>query len=432
MSSLLLSGTGLSNFACSAEECLCWIIILLNILTIFYLVFCAWFKVTKAVRVIGYVWASALAVGSVAVVALHTCIFTILSTVFTGLVIMAVLSVAFNKGVFANESEEEKPVKASGSYVIHETDGHHYVFVLYDTKKKAIAKSCFKYISISETKEAIELCRKNGFIAAVEDRTKNWIEFVNHPKFELVNIDGKFSFTMSLINETVIIKSETFDDYEQCKKTMESAILAVRSEKLFFAEREVLSDEQFEYRKFEIKVQENTEKIAEPVVKAVQEIATSMDVAAADNGKAVETGEITLKDGLAIAAKTARKEKITKKYVADYLKAKFGAEIETNCRANYIKSGKLPLADTHYVLNGKNKTCFAFIYEVNNTVMMLLKVSDSMGKKFAKGHKTVHTSSFPKSKNKWYSIIVDDTFTNEDVEAILEESVLQMKGKLAK
>lgn len=423
MSSLLLSGTGLSNFACSAEECLCWIIILLNILTIFYLVFCAWFKVTKAVRVIGYVWASALAVGSVAVVALHTCIFTILSTVFTGLVIMAVLSVAFNKGAFANESEEEKRVKVSGSYVVHKTDKNNYAFIIYDNKKNALAKSCFKYVSISETKEAIELCRKNGFIAAVEDRTKNWIEFVNHPKFELVNIDGKFSFTMSLINETVIIKSETFDDYEQCKKTMESAILAVRSEKIYFAEREVLSDERFDEKKC-------NDKPAESTVKVVEEIATTIDTADKDN--VTETGEITLKDGLEIAAKTARKEKITKKYVADYLKAKFGAEIETNCRANYIKSGKLPLADTHYVLSGEKKTCFAFVYEVNNTVMMLLKISAAQGKKLAKDHKTVHVSSFPRSKNKWYSVIVDDSFTNEDVETILEESVFQMKEKLAR
>ena len=394
----------------------------MNILTIFYLVFCAWFKVTKSVRVIGYVWASALAVGSVAVVALHTCIFTILSTVFTGLVIMAVLSVAFNKGVFTNESEEEKHVKASGSYVIHKTDKDNYAFILYANKKSMLAKSCFKYASISEAKEAIELCRKNGFIAAVEDRTKNWIEFVNHPKFELVNKEGKYSFSMSLINETVIIKSETFDEYEQCKKTMESAISAVRSEKIYFAEREVLSDEQFEGQK-------TNEKPAEPTVKAVEEVVITIDTADKDN--AADTGEITLKDGFAIAAKTARKEKITKKYIADYLNAKFGTDVETNCRANYIKSGKLPLADTHYVLSGEKRTCIAFVYEVNNTVMMLLKVPAKLGNKLAKGHSTVKKSAFPKSKDSWYSIIVDDSFTNEDVETILEESILQLKEKLA-
>lgn len=336
---------------------------------------------------------------------------------------MAVLSVAFNKGVFANEDKEEKQIKPSGAYVIHKTDKDNYAFILYDNKKSALAKSCFKYAGISETKEAIELCRKNGFIAAVEDRTKNWIEFVNHPKFELVNKDGKFSFTMSLINETVIIKSEEFTDYEQCKKTMDLAICAVRSEKLYFAENEVLSDAQFEGELVE-------EEPAPAPVKATEEIVATIDTKESDN--ATETAEITLKDGLEIAATTIRKEDITKKYIADYLKAKFGADVETNCRANYIKSGKLPLADTHYVLNGKNKTCFAFIYEVNNTVMMLLKVSDSMGKKFAKGHKTVHTSSFPKSKDRWYSIIVDDSFTNEDVEAILDESFAQVKEKLAK
>ncbi|MBQ6979906.1 MAG: hypothetical protein IJQ07_04615 [Clostridia bacterium] len=422
MSSLVLSGTGLSNFACSAEECLCWIIILLNILTIFYLVFCAWFKVTKAVRVIGYVWASALAVGSVAVVALHTCIFTILSTVFTGLVIMAVLSVAFNKGVFTNESEEEKHVKASGSYVIHKTDKNNYAFIIYDNKKKAIAKSCYKYSSIGEAKSAIEICRQNGYIAAVEDRTKKWIEFVNHPKFELNVKDGKYSFLMTLIDETVMIKSDSFDEYELCEKTMKSAVSAVRSEKIYFAEHEILSDEQFESQK--------TEQAAKTAVKAQEEIVATED--ATDNEKTPETSQITLKDGLEIAAATTRKEDITKKYIAEYLKNKFGEEVETNCRANYIKSGIFPLADTHYVLAGGKRSCFIFVYEVNNTVMMLLKVSSKLGNKFAKGHSTVHLSAFPKSKDSWYSVIVDDSFTNEDVEAILDESFAQVKEKLAK
>jgi len=342
------------------------------------------------------------------------------------------LSVVLNKGILANAYEsEEKMRKTIGCYVIHKTDKDNYAFILYDAKKNAIAKSCFKYASISETKEAIELCRKNGNIAAVEDRTKSWIEFVNHPKFELVNKDGKYSFTMSLINETVIIKSETFDDYEQCRKTMESAISAVRSEKLYFAENDVLSDGQFEGQKISEKPVEEAAKPVESVkpieqpVKAVEEIAVTNDKESGDN--AVETGEITLKDGLEIAAATTRKEKITKKYIADYLNAKFGKEVETNCRANYIKSGKLPLADTHYVLAEEKKICFAFVYEINDTVMMLLKVSKKLGNKFAKGHNTVNLSAFPKSKDSWYSIIVDDSFTNEDVETILNESFLQIK-----
>ena len=129
----------MNNLVCSQDECLCWIIILLNILTVFYLVFCAWFKVTKPVKVLGYVWASALTIGAVAIVAIHTCIFTILSAVFTALVVMAVLSVVFNKGVFERVDTEEKPLKASGSYVIHKTDKNNYAFIIYDNKKKGIS-----------------------------------------------------------------------------------------------------------------------------------------------------------------------------------------------------------------------------------------------------------------------------------------------------
>ena len=226
----------MKDLVCAQDECLSWIIILINILTVFYLVFCAWFKVTKTVKVIGYVWASALTVGTVAVVAEHTCIFTILSAVFTALIVMAVLSVVFDKGVFERVDAEEKPVKPFGSYVIHKTDKNNYVFVIYDNKKKALAKSCDVYESIYDAKAAIELCRKNGYIAAVEDKTRKWIEFVNHPKFELKKDGEKYYFTMSLTDETVIIKSDIFDDHEQCEKTLKSAISAVISEKTYYSE----------------------------------------------------------------------------------------------------------------------------------------------------------------------------------------------------
>ena len=419
MNSLLSSDTGLLGIACSAEECLCWIIILLNILTIFYLVFCAFFRVTKPVKVIGYVWASALAVGTVAVVAIHTCIFTILAAVFTALILMAVLSVVFGQGILERTESEEKQSKPFGSYVIHKTDKGNFAFVLYDNKKSAIAKSCQKYKSVDETKAAIEICRKNGYIAAIEDRTRNWIEFVNHPKFVLFEQDGKYSFVMSLTIDTEIVKSETFNEYEQCKKTMQSAVSAVLSDKIYFAEREVLADSQF------IAIND----VSETAPVAGEEIAVTAEPVT-ESTPVAQAEQITLKDSLELAAKSTRKEKITKKYIADYLKNKFGQGVETNCRANSIKSGKLPLADTHYVLGRNDTVCFAFVYEVNETVMLLLKVSKALGNKFAKGHTNVRPSAFPRSKENWYSVIIDDSFTNDEVEKILEESYLQVKERL--
>lgn len=408
----------MEKLVCSQDECLSWIIILLNILTVFYLVFCSWFKVTKAVKAIGYAWASALTVGTVAVVALHTCIFTILSAVFTALIIMAVLSVVFDKGIFERTGVEEKQVKSTGSYVIHKTDKDNFAFVLYDNKKSPIAKSCFKYNSIDETKAAIELCRKNGYIAAVEDKTKSWIEFVNHPKFELTVKDEIYSFVMSLTSDTVIIKSENFNNYEQCEKTMRTAISAVRTEKVYYAEREILADGQFKSLN------------AEQSEETVKELAVTVPEMVIEETPAPALKEITLKESMALAANSIRQEKITKKYVADYLKEKFGKGVETNCRANFIKSGRLPLADTHYVLDGNNRVCFAFVYEINNTVMLLLKISKDTANKLAKSHNSVHASAFPRSKEKWYSIIVDDSFTNENVENILDESYVNIQQRI--
>ena len=104
--------------------------------------------------------------------------------------------------------------------------------------------------------------------------------------------------------------------------------------------------------------------------------------------------------------------------------------MQTNRRENLTSTG-LPLADTHYVV-AKRKACFVFVYEVNDTVMMQMKVTDELGKEFSKGHTTVHKSAFPKSKDSWYSVIVDDSFTSADVEKMLDECFLQVKETLPK
>lgn len=421
MNTMMSGGTGLSIFACSAEECLSWIIILLNILTVFYLVFCAWYKVTKAVKVIGYVWASALLVGTVAVVAIHTCIFTILSAVFSGLIIMAVLSVVMNKGVLANVMEsEEKAKKPIGCYVIHKTDKGNLCFVVYDDRKVAIAKSWYKYKSIEETKAAIEECRSSGRIASVEDKTRSWIEFVNHPKFELSEQDGRYSFVMALDSESKMIQSEKFREYEQCNKTMETAMSAVLSERLYYAEREIVSDGQFE-EKVKPKADSKEEEVVATEVEEVKE-----------EPKATEEKAVTLSESLKLAGESTKNEVISKKYIADYLEKKYGKGVDVNRRANTIKSGRLPLADTHYAVEGKNKTCFVFVYETDGNVLLLLNATKELGKKFAKGHETVRPSLFPKSQDKWYSVVVDGSFKSEDVDAMLDECYDKVKAELTK
>ena len=365
MNAILAAGTGLSNFACSAEECLSWIIILLNILTVFYLVFCAWFKVTKTVKIVGYVWASALAVGTIAVVASHTCIFTILSAVFTALILMAVLSVVFNKGVFANEKAEEKTKKTIGAYVIHKTDDGKYVFLLYNDKRIAIGRSNCKYDSIDEVKKAIALCRENGLFVSVENKTKSWIEFVNHPKFIMYEEGGKFRFYMTLSDESIMLKSDVFEINAECETRMEEAVSAVKTQNLFYSEQEVLSGCLFMYPTAE-KKGVVTEEVRSPQAVAAEEQrkkAIVEEVAAGDEDEEEEEIIVVDKEGhtfrilrnKSFTAKLMQSSDEVKKYYSE-LKNEILSYKPTRSRVSWffdsVNSGRTPLVK--FCIRGKS------------------------------------------------------------------------------
>ena len=364
MNALLTAGTGLSKIACSAEECLSWIIILLNILTVFYLVFCAWFKVTKTVRIIGYVWGSALAVGTIAVVAVHTCVFTILSAVFTGLILMAVLSIVFDKGVLAavkKDDEEEKPLKAAGAYVIHRTDDNKYTFLLYNAKKVAVCKANYKFDTLEEVKKAIAVCRENGLFVAVENKTKSWIEFVNHPKFIMFEENGKFRFHMTAADSSIILLSEVFEINEKCEKTMNEAVLAVKSDKMYYSEKDVLSGRLFQSF-FELSENDEsagaeTEQVVENETPVVPSAVVSDDVAAtveSDDDDEEETIEVTDEEGnrfrirfnKSFTAKLSQASDEAKKYYNE-LKNDVLAYNKTKTRISWsfdsINAGRSPL-----------------------------------------------------------------------------------------
>ena len=123
---------------------------------------------------------------------------------------------------------------------------------------------------------------------------------------------------------------------------------------------------------------------------------------------------LTLKDSLALAKVTKSAHKFTKKDVTKYLAGKDG--IQSNERENYTKTG-LPLADTHYA-NGK---CFAYVYETEGSIIFLAKMNEGYANELKDKHSQVNLSAFPKQKDTWYSLIIDDTYTKEEFEKILDD-----------
>ena len=139
-------------------------------------------------------------------------------------------------------------------------------------------------------------------------------------------------------------------------------------------------------------------------------------------GRDMQDQELSLKESLALAGKSTGKHSFTKKGICDYL-AKYGDDVELNTRDNYTSTG-LPLADTHYVKgeDGKSK-CFVYVYETQGSMMLLVKANYDFAKNLKANHPNVHKSAFPKSKEPWNSIVLDDTFSDDDVKQLLDDVI---------
>ena len=108
----------------------------------------------------------------------------------------------------------------------------------------------------------------------------------------------------------------------------------------------------------------------------------------------------------------------------EHLQKTFGEKVELNGRENRTPNGKLLLSDNHFALADGKRVCFTYVYEDAGKVVMLVRLSDEEAAKLRAAHKATGVkSAFPKNKaNDWYSVVVDGSFSEEDVYAVLEAS----------
>ena len=168
----------------------------------------------------------------------------------------------------------------------------------------------------------------------------------------------------------------------------------------------------------------------EPAVAEKTEEAEETEAEETDDAEEPAAGEgVGLKESLNIASHAHRTEKLSKAYIAEYLRSVYPDKVELNERENATVTG-LPLADTHYVTakNGK-KLCFVYVYETEGAMMLLLKTKDALGKEMTKEHHSVRRSAFPKAKDAWYSVVVDDSLTNGQVEDMLDRTIALYTGE---
>lgn len=156
------------------------------------------------------------------------------------------------------------------------------------------------------------------------------------------------------------------------------------------------------------------EEPAEEVEDTEAEDDTEEDTEDEDDGEVSGLSGISLKESFELAAMYAQ-IKIGKASVADWLSKNYGDELILNRRANRTKTG-LPLADTHYVVMGAKKKCFAYVYELaEDKAMLLLKTDDQTAKQIAEKYPMFVKSRFPKSRREqWYTLVPDSGFSSSD------------------
>lgn len=251
----LLAGTlDISSLCTNTENCLCWLIILLDIFAIFYLVFASFYRITKLVRMVGWIWLGVLITADVIIVAIHPCILTLLCILFTIMIMTAILSVVLPNTGTAEVSEQKdgsaKPKNNTkcGSYVIREIDAKRFCFEIYDKQDRFLVRSFNCYKSVAGVKQAIAMARENGEIADVEDRTVNWIKEVNHPKFEMFKEGELYCFKLSSDNTSVIFKSPSYTTLQECKKQLDKTIAAVASTAVYISVEKLPSADAQQYK----------------------------------------------------------------------------------------------------------------------------------------------------------------------------------------
>ena len=82
----------------------------------------------------------------------------------------------------------------------------------------------------------------------------------------------------------------------------------------------------------------------------------------------------------------------------------------------------LPFADTQYAVSKEGKKSFVYVYETEGTLVLLHRLNDEYAESVRAAGKKIMRSAFPKSKDAWYSIIADDTYSETDIQEILTDA----------
>lgn len=257
----------MKSLVCPGSECFCWILVLVNIFAVFYLVFCSFWKISKLVKLAGWAYSGVLIGSTILILFFHTCIYTLLATVFTGMMLMAILSIILpQQGEPCEKTEKTKASKPMGAYVIFETLDGWFAFGLFDAKRKHLVNSTYVYDSMESAKEAIVSCRENGIIAETEDKTGLWIQEKFIPKFEVCKYGETYGFSLRVNEEDWMIHSKKFSRISACLALLEKVKANIGTTDVYMSIEKISGEGYLKWSDIQDLPMEEIPAVEEPVI----------------------------------------------------------------------------------------------------------------------------------------------------------------------
>ncbi len=181
----------------------------------------------------------------------------------------------------------------------------------------------------------------------------------------------------------------------------------------------------------EAKKAEEAKKVAEEARKAEEAKKAAEEAREAEEARkaAEEQKRLSLRQSMALARENkGHGSALGKEFCASYLEKRHEGSVEINRRENRTATG-LPLADTHFALDGAKRKCFVYVYETEGSPMLLINADERLAEELMERHRNVNPSAFPKSKDAWYSLPLDDTYSEEEVGRILDRCLAHALGR---
>ena len=219
--------------------------------------------------------------------------------------------------------------------------------------------------------------------------------------------------------ENLIDEMESEHLIEEVIEDKEEVVTPVEEEK---------AEEPVEEAPVEEKTEEPEEKVEEVVSAEEEPKEEKAEEPVVEEPVVEEKHEpMALKESIAVA-RMAGYTAFNKKFFGTYLKEKYGDNVEVNERENKTSTG-LPLADTYFALDGSARKCFVYAYEIDGSTLLLCNADSEFEANIKERHDNVNLSAFPKSKDEWYSLPIDDTYTGDELKGILDYCYAHALGR---